>query len=283
MKKYAVLPCNGLDKPVGPLARELALALIAANGGEIICPVVLHRLPKRYAKQLKQLPLFVIDGCATRCASHLAKEQGLKVERKIQLTEAAKAMGATFEDSLTPGPQGLVFRQSLASRLLAEPAAPVEPEPATDSSGPVEYLDFTHDKLLFRVPRAGYYFNENDCWVRASGNRGYVGISDYMQQFLSDITFCEPPSVGSQIEQFGEAGTVESSKAAFELVSPVTGKVTAVNTEIMSNPGLINEDPYGRGWIFQMELTNFAEDQKWLLDGQHYFDIMKRKITEAER
>ena len=280
-EKYAYLPCNGLDKPVGPLSREVALQMLAATGGELVCPVLLARSQARYAKTLEGLPLFAIDGCATRCASRLAADLGLAVARKVQLSEALKAAKCDIEDSLTPGPRGLAFAQTTASRLLAEPAAAAEvSEGAADFAAAVEYLTLTHDKFIFRVPAEGYFFNENDCWARVSGKRARVGISDFMQQYLSDVIFCNPPSVGAVVEQFGEAGTVESSKASFEVVSPVAGRVVAVNQAVLNAPELVNEDPYERGWIAELELSDFSADRELLLDGAQYLELVKRKAAE---
>lgn len=279
-EKCAILPCNGLDKAVGPLAREVALALRTATGGELICPVLLNRAPSRYAKLVEQWPLFVIDGCNTRCASRLAADKGLKVARKLQLAEAMKAAGMTLEESLTPGPQAQAFCQAIVAKLLKEgEAPPAETAPAADFSAPVEYNTFTHDKFLFRVPKEGYLFNENDCWVRVSGNRARLGISDYMQQSLSDVIFCNPPELGAQIEQFGEAGTVESTKAVFEIVCPVSGRIVAVNEEVVSSPELINQDPYVRGWIAEIELADFATEQEFLLDCDRYLELVKEKVA----
>lgn len=280
ISKFAYLPCNGLDKPVGPLSRELALGLLSATGGEIVCPVLLARSRARYAKTLAELPLFAIDGCATRCASRLAADQGLQISRKVQLTEALKAEGCDVEGSLVPGPRGLAFVQALVHRLLAEPAgvAPVAEE--VDFTAPVRYLSLTHDKFVFRVPAEGYYFNENDCWVRVAGRWARVGISDFMQQSLTDILFCTPATAGSDIEQFGEAGTVESSKATFEIVSPVAGRVVAVNQVVLKAPELVNEDPYERGWIVELELADFAADRELLLDGQQYLEHLQQKAAE---
>lgn len=280
-KQRALLPCNGLDKAVGPLSREVALSLMRECGGQLVCPVLLHRSPKTYSEQTKGLPLFVIDGCGTRCASNLAAELGLKVERKLQITEALKADKATIEESLIPGPEALVFCQRLVAGLLAEPETPPEPETTADFSSPVEYLSFTHDKFVFRVPKERYYFNENDCWVRVAGNRGRVGISDYMQRSLSDIAFCEPPSLGKEVDQFGEAGVVESNKASFDILSPVSGRVAGVNNEVREKPELLNEDPYERGWIAELELRDFAEELKLLLDGAQYIELLKKKVSES--
>ena len=81
-----------------------------------------------------------------------------------------------------------------------------------------------------------------------------------MQQRLTDITYVDPPKIGASIEQFGEAGTVESTKANFELVSPVSGTVVAVNEAVYDAPESINEDPYG-SWIVELELSAWEEDR----------------------
>ena len=279
-ERYALLPCNGLDKAVGPLAREVALALVAAGHGELVCPVLLRRAPNRYAKVFGQLPLFVIDGCNTRCASRLAGDQGLRIDRKLQIAEAVKASGVTIEEALTPGPQAMAFCQKLAAEMLQDRPVIGQPADLADFSGSVDYNTFTHDKFLFRVPKDGYYFNENDCWVRVSGRRARVGISDYMQQSLSDITCYTPPFVGDTVEQFGEVGTVESTKAVFEVVSPASGKIVAINSEVVDAPEIINEDPYERGWLVEIELTDFASEQEFLLDGDRYLDLIKRKAAD---
>jgi glycine cleavage system H protein len=280
-EKYAFLPCNGLDKAAGPLSREVAMLLVKDCGGHLICPVLLHRSPEVYSKPVKELPLFVIDGCATRCASHLAAELGLKVARKVQIAEAVKADGAAIEESLVPGPEALAFCRRLVSRLSEEKTVSAETGTTGDFSAPVDYFTITHDKFIFRVPREGYYFNENDCWVRVAGERGRVGISDYMQRYLSDIVFCEPPSLGTEIDQFGEAGVVESNKASFDILSPVSGMVVAVNVELKDKPELLNEDPYERGWIAELELKDFTEERKLLLDGTQYLELLKKKVAES--
>ncbi len=282
-EKYAFLPCNGLDKAVGPLSREVAMSLVAACGGQLICPVLLHRSPEVYSKLTKELPLFVIDGCATRCASHLAAELGLKVARKVQIAEAVKADGAVIEESLVPGPEALAFCRRLVARLVDEKATPSETGSAAGFSASVDYLTITHDKFVFRVPKEGYYFNENDCWVRVAGGRGRVGISDYMQRYLSDIVFCEPPTLGTEVDQFGEAGVVESNKASFDVLSPVSGKVVAVNMKLKDKPEILNEDPYERGWLAELELKDFAEERKLLLDGAQYLELLKKKVAESAK
>ena len=138
----------------------------------------------------------------------------------------------------------------------------------------------THDKFEFRIPVVDYVFNENDVWARVLDGVARVGISDYMQQKLTDISYFDPPKVGGVVEQFGELGSLESAKAVFEIISPVSGTVTAVNSAVIDNPGLINEDPSGAGWLVEMKLTAWPQDQELLLDPAAYAEIVKRKAAE---
>lgn len=130
------------------------------------------------------------------------------------------------------------------------------------------------------VPKEGFYFNENDCWAYISGTIARVGVTDFVQQSLSDIMFFTPPSVGSEVEQFGELGTIESGKAVFEVVSPVSGKIIAVNGELDAAPELINKNPYEKGWIADIELTDFESDKELLLEFDGYYKILKRKVDD---
>jgi glycine cleavage system H protein len=276
----AVLPCNGLDKPAGVLAREIALALVESLGCELICPVLYNAVPDRYA-EAAQRPLLVIDGCATRCASRLAAEHGLKVTRKVQVTEAFKEAGEPVGEALRPSPEALAACRRFAQALLAAAG----PSPAGEAElfeTPVEYATVTRGKFAFRIPMHGYLFNENHCWARIAGNRARVGISDYMQQELSDLTFCEPPEVGAEVEQFGEIGSVESVKAVADVISPVSGRVVAVNAAVAAAPEVINEDPYGRGWIAEVELLSLGTERELLLDGPGYLEFVRRKAAEHE-
>jgi len=278
-ERYAVLSCNGLDKPAGPLAREIALALVEACQGELICPVLYNNLPALYAKAL-ELPLVVIDGCGTRCASKLAAERSLKVSRKLQVTEALKEMGESPGDALTPDAERLALCRRLAERLLSAPAEGTTLDTEAAFSEPVEYATVTHDKFIFRIPMKGYLFNENHCWARIAGNRARVGISDYMQQEMSDLTFCELPEVGTEVSQFDADGSVESVKAVSDIISPVSGRVVAVNAAAAEAPEIINEDPYVRGWVAEIELQDLESDRALLLDGEAYLALVRQKAAD---
>ncbi len=279
--KHAILSCNGLDKPEGSVAREVAIRASGAAGSEIICPVLLNRAPARYKKVLGESSLIVVDGCSTRCATRLAASVGARVERKLLVSDAIKASGHPLESTLTLSADGIALAQTIVDGLLRDLNAPAPAaQPMDTFEAPTEYLVVIHDKFEFRIPVVDYLFNENDVWVRASDGVARVGISDYMQQKLTDISFFDQPKIGGTVEQFGELGSLESTKAVFEIISPVSGTITAVNPAAIANPGFINEDPYGGGWLVEMRLTNWQEDLELLIDPAAYAETVKRKAAE---
>jgi glycine cleavage system H protein len=277
----AILSCNGLDKPEGSAAREVAIRAADAIAGEIICPVLLNRAPARYKKALSESTLIVVDGCSTRCASKLAAQLEARVDRKVLVSDAIKASGRPLESTLNLGPDGLALAQMIVDELVRNLSTPAAaPETATVFESPTEFLTVTHDKFEFRIPVVDYLFNENDVWVRASDGVARVGISDYMQQKLTDIGYFDPPKTDASVEQFGELGSIESTKAVLEIISPATGTVATVNPAVIANPALINEDPYGSGWLVEMKLTNWPQDQEMLIDPAAYAEVVKRKAAE---
>ncbi|HLI64083.1 MAG TPA: putative zinc-binding protein [Terriglobales bacterium] len=279
--KRAILSCNGLDKPEGSVAREVAIRAAGITGSEIICPVLLNRAPARYKKTLSESALIVVDGCSTRCATKLAGRFEAKVDRRVLVSDAVKASGHSLEPALNLRADGLALAQAIINQLLHNLDAPAEVAgPTSVFEAPTEFLTVTHDKFEFRIPVVDYLFNENDVWVRAADGVARVGISDYMQQRLTDISFFDPPKVDASVDQFGELGSLESAKAVFEVISPVTGKITAVNPAVIANPALINEDPYGNGWLVEVKLTNWPQDQELLIDGAAYADAVQRKAAE---
>ena len=90
-------------------------------------------------------------------------------------------------------------------------------------------------------------------WVAAEGERYIIGITDYAQDQLGDIVYVDLPEVGTALAQGEEFGTVESVKAVSELYMPLSGEVTAVNTELEEGPELVSDDPYGGGWMVKIK------------------------------
>ncbi len=116
-------------------------------------------------------------------------------------------------------------------------------------------------------------FTKDHEWIAITGNTGRVGISDYAQAQLGDVVFVELPAVGKALAKGGDAAVVESVKAASEVYSPVTGTVTAVNEGLPDEPALVNSDPQGAGWFFEVELADPSE-LDGLMDEAAYADFV---------
>jgi glycine cleavage system H protein len=102
------------------------------------------------------------------------------------------------------------------------------------------------------------YTKEHE-WVKMDGDLAIVGITDYAQGQLGDIVYVELPQPGDTLSQFESFGIIESVKAASDLFAPVSGEVVAVNEELVDRPELVNEDPYGEGWMLKVHPENESE------------------------
>jgi len=142
-----------------------------------------------------------------------------------------------------------------------------------------EFLQTTVDKFTFRVDLT-CYFNSEGVWVRAEGNRGRLGISDFVQQRSGDIAFVEVKPEGTILALGDEFSSIETIKVDIAFSSPVSGKVVRVNPALENTPEIINQDPFGEGWLCEVELSNLEADLKSLLDANAYFLKMKREAEE---
>jgi glycine cleavage system H protein len=118
------------------------------------------------------------------------------------------------------------------------------------------------------TPRNLKYTNSHE-WVRVEGKEVVVGITDFAQDQLSDLTYVELPAVGDSFSAQEEAAVLESVKAASDIYAPVSGTVTAVNNELLDHPEVVNTDPYGQGWLFKLSLEDKTE-LEGLLDADEY-------------
>ena len=112
--------------------------------------------------------------------------------------------------------------------------------------------------MSFDVPDDLRYLESHE-WARRTDGTVRVGISDFAQDELGDVVFVEFPEVGDEVSREGEFGVVESIKAISDLYAPVSGTVNAVNETLLDQPELVNDDPYGEGWMIEIELTDEAE------------------------
>ena len=119
----------------------------------------------------------------------------------------------------------------------------------------------------------GLQYTESHEWIKIDGLHCVCGISDYAQKQLSDIVFVELPETGKQVKKGDVLCVVESVKAASDIYAPVAGTITKVNDALTSSPDMLNSDPYGDGWICEMDITSEAE-----VSGLQSSDQYKEKI-----
>jgi glycine cleavage system H protein len=110
-------------------------------------------------------------------------------------------------------------------------------------------------------------------WVRTEGAFGWIGITDYAQGELGDIVYVELPAAGTALQHGKTFGTIEAVKAVSDLYAPVSGEVVEVNKEIHDHPETVNKDPYGKGWMVKVRLSNPAE-VSGLMDSAAYRSLI---------
>lgn len=112
-------------------------------------------------------------------------------------------------------------------------------------------------------------YTKEHCWCRVDGGEVVVGITDYAQEQMSELTFVELPEVGDHVEASSEMAVVESVKAANDVYAPIGGEIVAVNEALQERPELVNQDPFGKGWICRIK-PDCMEDVQELLDADSY-------------
>ena len=119
-------------------------------------------------------------------------------------------------------------------------------------------------------------YTKNDEWLKIDGDTATIGISDYAQDALNDIVYVEFPDVGATFKQGATFGVVESVKAASDIFMPIGGTVTDVNKSLEDNPETINTDPYEKGWLIKIKVTDAAEASS-LMDSAAYIEFCKTR------
>lgn len=128
--------------------------------------------------------------------------------------------------------------------------------------------------LDYDIPDDLHYSKEHE-WVNREGKTAVIGITDYAQKSLHEVVYVETPKIANQIEQFQSIGSVESVKSVSDIFTPVSGKVIEINAELAESPELVNEDPYGKGWVAKVQLANFDDDLKKLLTAEQYANYIE--------
>ncbi len=127
---------------------------------------------------------------------------------------------------------------------------------------------------MTKVPDDLVYSEEHE-WVRVEDNIAVVGITDHAQNSLHEITFVEITEEGTAVDAGDEIGLVESMKASSDIFSPLSGEIVEVNRDLEDAPEIVNEDPYGKGWMFKIKPSNLDAELKKLMDAKAYAEFIE--------
>jgi glycine cleavage system H protein len=130
----------------------------------------------------------------------------------------------------------------------------------------------------YEIPE-GLYFSKDFAWIKIEGETVRMGITDYAQKSLREIVYAELPSVGAEVKQGEPYGTLESVKAVSDLVAAVTGTIQEVNEEVQSKPEILNEDPYGAGWLIVVKPQNLQAELANLMNFDASVEWHKSQIA----
>lgn len=145
-----------------------------------------------------------------------------------------------------------------------------------------EFLEYTLDKFTFRVATDRYY-SADGVWAKNENDHIRIGLSDFIQKISGDIAFADVVAAGTKLNFGDEFADIETIKVDISLLSPVEGTVLEVNPAMDTEPEVINQDPYGRGWLAMIASTDWPADQSRLLNPLSYFDHMASKAEEESR
>lgn len=145
-----------------------------------------------------------------------------------------------------------------------------------------EFLETTVDKFTFKVATDRLY-TDSHLWVKREEGLARTGLSDYLQQTSGDVAFAEVKPEGTQLAAGDDLASIETIKVNLALPSPVSGVIREVNRLLEEAPELVNQNPYGEGWLALVEATDWQADKANLLDPQTYFQRMKAEAEEESR
>ena len=140
-----------------------------------------------------------------------------------------------------------------------------------------DFLEITVDKFTFKVATDRLYTSEG-VWAKEENGRIRIGLSDFLQQRSGDVAFAEVKPAGTALAAGNEVAVIETIKVNISLASPVKGKVIEINLAMESAPEAINQDPYGAGWLCEIEAADWEGERQKLADAQAYFARTQRDV-----
>lgn len=148
------------------------------------------------------------------------------------------------------------------------------------TNDPIDEIRFTVDKFIFRFPR-NLHYSPDGLWIMQENGFLRIGMSDYIQQKNGDIAFATMTPTGTELNAGDEIAGIETVKVNFSLPSPMKGTIVEVNASLRDCPGLINQEPYGQGWLVVLQPDDLERDRAALMTAEAY-SILAREQAEAE-
>jgi glycine cleavage system H protein len=145
-----------------------------------------------------------------------------------------------------------------------------------------DFLETSVDKFSFKVALDRYYTREG-VWAKPVGSRVRIGLTDFLQQRSGDVAFAEVKPAGTAVDFEDEVAIIETIKVDISLGSPVGGIVAETNPSMATAPEAINQDPYGAGWLADLEAADWEADRIRLLDSEAYFRLMQGQAEEEAK
>jgi glycine cleavage system H protein len=145
-----------------------------------------------------------------------------------------------------------------------------------------EFLETTVDKFTFRVATDRLY-TDGHLWIKLEDNLARIGLSDYLQQTSGDVAFADVEPEGTQLAPGDDLASIETIKVNLVLPSPISGVIKEINPSLEDAPELVNQDPYGEGWLALVEATDWQTDRANLLAPETYFEMMKTEAAEESK
>lgn len=248
--KY-VLPCAGYDRPGGEVSR-LVVELLQSSDSSIIAGSIGALASERPGeiKDLRSSDVICIDGCSVQCATKMVQNHSAREFESIEVSTIAD-----LEDSDANEKARTVVDMVLQLLATELPST----TKTIDSEQPEDnYLSEMIDKFNLRVKK-GLFYSDNDFWVQQEGDLVRIGLSDLLQQMVSDVYFVDLADIGTRVEFGDELGSFESTKIAMEIITPLSGTVVEKNTKLEDSPEFVNEYPYEKGWLYVIRPDDINE------------------------
>ena len=248
--KY-VLPCAGYDRPGGKVSR-LVSDLLQSSDSSIIVGSIGALASERPGeiKDLRPSNVVCIDGCSVQCATKIVQKHSVREFESIEVSAIAD-----LED-IDVNEKARTVADIVVKLWATESDTPTKTIDAEHSED--DYLTEMIDKFILRVKK-GLFYSDNDFWVKREGDLVRIGLSDLLQQMVSDVYFVELANIGTHVEFGDELGSFESTKIAMEIITPLSGTVVEKNANLEDSPELVNEDPYEKGWLYVIRPDDISE------------------------